>query len=88
MCPSPSRSKKGFHRMIINITRYITIYKYAISYHQCNTTITACVGGTYGSDCNETCGNCKNQADCYFTTGHCNDGCDPGYEGDLCIQGI
>ena len=50
--------------------------------------ITACDGGTYGIDCSGTCGFCKYQTDCNFITGHCNEDCEPGYEGDLCIQGI
>ena len=45
---------------------------------------TACVVGTYGNNCNNTCGNCLNVNDCFHTNGTCLTGCDPGYTGDLC----
>ena len=45
---------------------------------------TACVVGTYGNNCNNTCGNCLNVNECFHTNGTCLTGCDPGYTGDLC----
>ena len=46
--------------------------------------LTACVAGTYGNNCNNTCGNCLNADDCFHTNGTCLTGCDPGYTGALC----
>ena len=44
----------------------------------------ACENGTYGSDCNNTCGQCINDEVCIHTNGTCLNGCDPGYVGPLC----
>ena len=44
----------------------------------------ACVNGTYGFDCNETCGKCKDQNDCFHVNGSCLNSCSPGFVGELC----
>ena len=46
--------------------------------------VKACVVGTYGSNCNNTCGNCLIDNDCFHTNGTCLTGCDLGYTGDVC----
>lgn len=46
--------------------------------------ITVCNEGTYGSDCNYTCGQCHAKEDCHHVNGTCLLGCEPGYQGDLC----
>ena len=48
--------------------------------------ITECDEGFYGTYCNQTCGNCF-QTTCDKTTGRCPDGCDAGWNGNLCIDG-
>ena len=45
---------------------------------------TACENGTYGQDCNNTCGHCLEEGYCEHTNGTCFSGCLPGYLGDLC----
>ena len=44
----------------------------------------ACSNGTYGKECNHTCGYCLDQDECHHINGTCVKGCDPGYLGDLC----
>ena len=44
----------------------------------------ACENGTYGYDCNNTCGHCTDKETCSHTNGTCLVGCDPGYVGELC----
>uniref|UniRef100_K1PHS8 Endothelial cells scavenger receptor n=1 Tax=Magallana gigas TaxID=29159 RepID=K1PHS8_MAGGI len=43
----------------------------------------ACDRGLYGSECNETCGHCR-EKQCSNINGRCLTGCDPDYQGDLC----
>ena len=33
------------------------------------------------------CGNCLNETQCNHINGSCMNGCDPGWEGDLCGNG-
>ena len=47
----------------------------------------ACNNGTYGKECNNTCGYCLDQDECHHINGTCVKGCDPGYIGDLCKTG-
>lgn len=46
--------------------------------------ILACDEGTYGFDCNETCGHCHDASQCSNTNGTCLNGCDASYKGDMC----
>ena len=43
---------------------------------------TACSQGTFGKECNATCGNCLGECD--HISGTCLNGCAPGYIGPLC----
>ena len=49
-----------------------------------NIYILACSNQTYGYACIDTCGHCRNGADCHVVNGSCLTGCSPGYFGDLC----
>lgn len=44
-----------------------------------------CDNGTYGNDCNNTCGHCINNESCFHTNGSCLNGCDPGFTGNMCL---
>ena len=50
--------------------------------------ITECQSGTFGSNCNDTCGNCLNGTSCNRETGVCALGCADGYTGSVCKTGI
>ncbi|XP_048761472.2 uncharacterized protein LOC125670387 isoform X2 [Ostrea edulis] len=43
-----------------------------------------CKNRTYGVNCLEKCGNCKNDEACNVETGACPNGCTAGYHGTLC----
>uniref|UniRef100_K1RQK3 Multiple epidermal growth factor-like domains 10 n=1 Tax=Magallana gigas TaxID=29159 RepID=K1RQK3_MAGGI len=43
-----------------------------------------CDKGSYGFECNGTCGYCRDTNQCSNVNGTCLTGCDAGYEGDLC----
>ena len=45
----------------------------------------ACDNGTYGQDCNNTCGFCRDQEVCDHSNGTCFNGCDAGYAGESCM---
>ena len=47
----------------------------------------ACSNGTYGGNCNMTCGHCVHDDVCNITDGSCPSGCDVGYQGDTCHEG-
>nr|XP_034322663.1 matrilin-2 [Crassostrea gigas] len=44
----------------------------------------ACEKGSFGENCNETCGHCRDIKNCSNINGTCLTGCDAGYQGDLC----
>eukprot|EP00105_Crassostrea_gigas_P043578 XP_019927726.1 PREDICTED: protein jagged-1b isoform X2 [Crassostrea gigas] len=50
----------------------------------CEVEVYACDRGSYGYDCKETCGHCRDVSQCSNINGWCLTGCDPGYQGDLC----
>ncbi|KAH3775726.1 hypothetical protein DPMN_177131 [Dreissena polymorpha] len=45
----------------------------------------ACTDGTFGSNCEQTCGFC-NMGVCSPINGQCQGGCKPGYRGSLCKE--
>lgn len=45
-----------------------------------------CDGHTYGYNCQEHCGICRNGEECDTVTGVCPNGCDTGYMGDNCKE--
>lgn len=48
-----------------------------------------CRGGWYGVNCSQQCsGHCKDNATCNYVTGQCDKGCEVGWTGTLCEQGI
>lgn len=46
-----------------------------------------CDRGSYGIECNETCGHCRDVNQCSNGNGSCLTGCDAGFKGDLCKTG-
>lgn len=46
--------------------------------------ILACSNRTYGENCSQTCGKCRNLGQCHHINGTCSNGCDRGYQGDKC----
>ena len=43
-----------------------------------------CDAGTFGKDCNSTCGHCVDEETCFHINGTCLDGCVPGFTGEQC----
>nr|XP_022310810.1 secretory phospholipase A2 receptor-like isoform X2 [Crassostrea virginica] len=43
-----------------------------------------CSDGSYGKECQDTCGYCADQDVCHHTNGSCPNGCEAGYQGILC----
>ena len=43
-----------------------------------------CTDKTYGVNCKETCGHCKDQSTCAVTDGRCPTGCETWYISDVC----
>lgn len=50
-------------------------------------TLADCEIGTYGVDCKESCGHCRDLTKCSYTNGTCFTGCIAGYQGALCKTG-
>lgn len=46
-----------------------------------------CNRGSYGFECNETCGHCRDVNKCLIGNGSCLTGCDAGFKGDVCKTG-
>lgn len=44
----------------------------------------ACDKGSFGDNCSETCGHCRDKDKCSNINGKCLTGCDAGHQGDLC----
>lgn len=49
-----------------------------------NLNVIECDMGSYGDDCNKTCGYCRDVNKCSHINGICLSGCDAGYQGDTC----
>lgn len=49
---------------------------------------TACKTGSYGVNCNATCGHCRNTQECFHIDGSCLTGCEAGYNGSMCKSGM
>lgn len=47
-----------------------------------------CNGGKYGKNCSVLCGHCQDKEQCHYIHRSCPNGCDDGYQGGDCIQGI
>ncbi|KAI0240259.1 hypothetical protein LSAT2_009049 [Lamellibrachia satsuma] len=43
-----------------------------------------CDDGSYGINCNDSCGHCKDQSKCSVTMGSCPNGCETWYISDVC----
>lgn len=48
----------------------------------------ACDKGSYGIECKETCGQCRETDQCSVTDGSFLTGCDAGYHGELCRESV
>lgn len=48
----------------------------------------ACERGSYGINCSERCGHCRDVDKCSNTNGTCLIGCDAGYQGDFCTKSM
>ena len=48
---------------------------------------TGCTENTYGFECSQKCGKCRNRSQCNHVTGTCPKGCDKGKYGDECVSG-
>lgn len=59
-------------------------YYYKFSYHLNS----ECSKGSYGMNCNESCGSCSNVSHCSHVDGTCQSGCSPGYRHNLCKKGL
>ena len=46
-----------------------------------------CINGTFGYNCEMTCGSCKNDRVCSKTHGTCPSGCKAGFKLDTCLEG-
>lgn len=49
---------------------------------------TVCQNGKFGSNCLQSCGKCKGGSRCHHVNGSCFNGCSPGYNGTLCMDGM
>ena len=49
--------------------------------------ISECDGGTFGEQCENSCGKCLNNEQCHHINGSCLNGCSPGYQGINCTEG-
>lgn len=49
---------------------------------------TGCTENTYGFECSQKCGKCRNRSQCNHVTGTCPKGCDKGIYGDKCVSGL
>lgn len=47
-----------------------------------------CGDGKFGQNCSSLCGHCHDKEQCHYINGTCFNGCDDGYQGSDCTQGI
>lgn len=66
---------------------YLVFNEFSENYLNCKMCFIDCKNRTYGVNCLEKCGNCKNDEACNVETGACPNGCTAGYHGTLCKDG-
>lgn len=55
-----------------------------MGYALCFIIVLECDKGSYGIECNEICGQCRDVNECSNINGTCFNGCGAGFNGDLC----
>lgn len=70
--------------MPVNLLKVKLILLLHLPVSACVYLSTACAVGTYGFECSETCGNCRDANQCLNTNGTCLGGCKDGFQGFLC----
>lgn len=72
----------GVHIHAFNIYIYTIVFKISSYLHRLNIFfMTECRGNTFGIDCKQICGNCKNGEQCHEVNGSCPNGCNEGATG-------
>lgn len=71
--------------MLTNDTSRTTTDRTTDAYE--NIYVLECLYQTYGPDCQQICGNCKNREQCHHVNGSCPNGCDRGIFGEKCDKG-
>ena len=51
------------------------------------TFLSECADNTYGPQCSERCGQCRDKEQCNFVDGSCQNGCEKGKQGAKCERG-
>ena len=70
----------GSFIVLIVSARMILVYS---SLLRCNYCVD-CEPGTYGKNCEEDCGHCKERKPCDIKDGHCTTGCETWYTSAIC----
>ena len=86
MCAPSINVKTGKIKKRFTIGYYSNQGSYIIVIVRLN--LTECNANMYGANCSLSCGNCRGTDQCHHVNGSCLEGCDPGFQGDKCSQGI
>lgn len=70
----------GVDNLIFNIAVYMNNLKISFT--------TVCDNNMFGQGCANRCGHCRNAMHCSHVNGSCLNGCDAGYKGNYCKEGI
>lgn len=62
----------------------INLLDYVLEYNLYKQILTDCREGSYGYNCNESCGYCRNNSFCLQINGTCVTGCEAGFMGKVC----
>lgn len=75
---------------IVRDTVFLHYYTMSILYERMFTQFlnAACPEGSYGLECDECVGHCKDNKPCNHSTGLCDNGCFDGWKGMKCDEGI
>ena len=79
---------KNIKTLFSNIIFNKTILKLEIYYIKTVFFIEECAIGTYGLNCTMVCDQCREMSDCSNVNGICGSGCNPGYIGLNCKEGL
>lgn len=71
-------------KIIIKKTMVFKSLKIKIPMFWARLSLSGCDSYTYGPNCKLHCGHCLNEEPCDLNTGQCQNGCLPGFKGDLC----
>lgn len=79
------RNNNKLHKYCLYAKKIILLFTWINVYISFTT---VCDKNMFGKGCAKRCGHCRNDTHCHHVNGSCLNGCEAGYKGNHCIDGI